>query len=106
VKTIEVLYSCPCFEGEAKVKVPERRDNQDVADWVGNTLGLFLTHDHKQRSPRCTRTTMAHVKIPMGLADGPQARHVKLPALPADPGSPAQRRNLVLPGHLVVRLVR
>lgn len=73
MKTIGVKYLCSCLSAEVEVQVPERKPNQDIVDWMERVLGNAIGADHRRRSPRCTRTTMTHCKIPMGDVDGPQA---------------------------------
>jgi hypothetical protein len=62
---MDVYYKCVCMGEEAMVWVPDRKDDQEVTDWVANTVGMALSTDHRNRSPLCMRTTMEYAKIPM-----------------------------------------
>jgi hypothetical protein len=64
---VEVRYKCACLKEEATVHVPERGRGDDVADWVGETVGQAIGADHRKRSPLCQATKMEYAKIP---ADG------------------------------------
>lgn len=66
---MNVIYKCGCMAEEATVWVPDRKDDQDVLDWVERTMGHALAADHRARSPQCRETKTEYVKIPVGEGD-------------------------------------
>lgn len=61
--TTTVLYKCACMPAEVSLEVPNRRADQDVADWVENTMGAVIGADHCRRSALCIRSKMEYAKI-------------------------------------------
>lgn len=62
--TAEIRYKCHCMSAEAIVRVPWRREDQDVVEWVERTCGEAIAADHQKRSPLCLRKTMEYAKLP------------------------------------------
>ena len=62
---MNVLYRCRCMAEDASVWVPDRKDGQDVVDWVEQTVGRALAADHRARSPLCASEKVEHVSIPL-----------------------------------------
>lgn len=59
-----IKYSCPeCGLRDVEVKVPFRRSDHDVAEWM-NELCVILSRDHDERSPQCHPEQLADIKIP------------------------------------------
>ena len=64
--TIACEYSCrQCGIDSAAVDVEIRGKEQDVVDWVKNTVGNAIGADHQSRSPTCLSTHMDNLKIPL-----------------------------------------
>jgi len=62
--TIQVFYSCPqCGLRKVRCNVPARQ-NEDVLDWMENTIRLLST-DHALRSPWCHPEQLHDLMIPM-----------------------------------------
>lgn len=67
--TIPVLYDCvDCGTTNAEVRVPARKAETDVREWMEATT-VLLMRDHSQRSPRCRATKFTTVKIPVTGAE-------------------------------------
>jgi hypothetical protein len=62
--TIRCFYKCRCMAQQVAVDVQERTEDQDVVDWVENTVGHAIGADHRARSPFCMATVMEFAKIP------------------------------------------
>jgi hypothetical protein len=71
-----VYYKCRCMADEVTVFVRDRKDDEDVADWVQSTLGMAMGADHASRNPLCRSSSMEYVKIPVD--QGEDARIGKL----------------------------
>lgn len=61
---MKILYKCACMPAEAEVEVAERRENEDILDWMHH-VQMAIGVDHRKRSPICMATTMEHCKIPV-----------------------------------------
>lgn len=61
---IEVRYKCICLLSEVSVRVPYRREADDVVRWMEDVVAAAISRDHHQRQPLCTQTKMEYVKIP------------------------------------------
>lgn len=53
------------------VAVADRRNDQDIVDWVGNTVGHAIADDHRKRSPLCMSNVMEYAKFEVDPAGGP-----------------------------------
>lgn len=61
---MDIYYKCTCMAEEAMVWVPDRKEDQDVVEWVEKVVGAAIGADHSNRSPLCMRTKMEYAKIP------------------------------------------
>jgi hypothetical protein len=66
--TTTIKYSCTlCGLQKVSVVVPARGE-EDVLVWMDAT-GLFLSDDHRKRSPACQTKELQDVMIPMSGTD-------------------------------------
>lgn len=66
IDVIVCIYSCNwCGVVEQNFDVPIRLVDQEVVDWVQNTIGRALAADHGRRSPKCSATEFQNLKIPV-----------------------------------------
>ena len=61
---IEVRYKCACMPAEQPVMVPQRKADEDVADWMQLCVGPAMYLHHRRASPTCAATKSEYVKIP------------------------------------------
>ena len=61
---MDIFYKCKCMREEATVAVPDRRDDEDIGDWMGK-VALAIAADHQLRSTLCAATSMEYAKIPL-----------------------------------------
>ena len=61
---MNVSYKCVCHPVEQTIAVPDRRPGADLMEWMG-MVGDCIKVDHGHMSPRCTATSMTHLKIPI-----------------------------------------
>lgn len=66
---MNVIYKCRCMAEEATVAVPDRRDDENVVDWVQQIVGSALLLDHRTRSPDCRSNVTEYVKIPVDTGE-------------------------------------
>jgi hypothetical protein len=59
----EVRYRCTCMKEEAALKVPYRRDGEDVGAWMRLVVTAAIYLDHRLRSPACCASAAQYVKI-------------------------------------------
>lgn len=64
---MQILVKCKCTDGEAKVPVRDREDNEDIRDYM-TCVQLQLGVWHSIRG--CPETEMEYIKIPL-VADKP-----------------------------------
>jgi hypothetical protein len=62
---VKVQYLCPCVDDWVEVEVPERQPALGVVPWVEQVVASRIGQDHAARSPRCARTTIDQVRIPV-----------------------------------------
>lgn len=62
---IEVRYKCQCSSDEKKILLRERRDGQDVAEWMQGVARAVSDH-HRAQSPHCLADKVEYLKIPSG----------------------------------------
>jgi hypothetical protein len=55
---------------EATVACADRRDDQDILEWVQNTMGQALLADHRKRSPWCRSNVTEYAKFEVDPAGG------------------------------------
>lgn len=61
----EVRYKCTCMKEEVSLRVPFRKDGEDIVEWMANCVQTALYLDHRKRSPLCMRTAMEYAKMPV-----------------------------------------
>lgn len=59
-----ILYKCHCMAAEAAVEVAERRDGEDILDWMQH-VQMAIGVDHRKRSVLCMATALEYAKIPV-----------------------------------------
>jgi len=63
--TMTVRYSCPeCGIVDRGVEVRERRENEDVVEWVRMVMRMTC-EDHAECSPKCHPSELKNLKIPL-----------------------------------------
>ena len=62
---LDIPYKCACMAEEAIVKVPVRREDEDVVDWMSHICTAAIAIDHRFRSPDCRAEKIDYIKIPM-----------------------------------------
>ena len=67
---MNVSYKCGCMDAEVTIAVPDRRDGQDIVDWMENVVGEALGRDHRARSPQCRSDKTEYVKIEIDQSSG------------------------------------
>lgn len=62
---IPVVYTCgKCRVHDATVQVEERKEGQDVVEWMEQVCIRALMRHHAQRSPYCNADKFQTIKIP------------------------------------------
>lgn len=61
---ITISYKCSCMLAEVSIEVRNRREGEDVIDWM-HDVQFAMTVDHIGRSPHCRAETVEYAKIPM-----------------------------------------
>lgn len=54
---------------EATIFVRDRRDDEDVVEWLEGVASEAIGDDHRERSPFCRATATEYVKIPVDKGD-------------------------------------
>lgn len=62
---IKVTYQCLCMKEEVSLYIPARKEDEDIADWMGLVLTPSLYLHHRTHSPKCTSPEIDHVKVPI-----------------------------------------
>jgi len=60
-----IKYKCYCMQDEVDLVVQDRRADQDIIEWMEETVRPALTKDHQQRNAACMSQKMEYVKIPV-----------------------------------------
>lgn len=58
-----IFYKCKCLAQERFLEVPDRRDGQDVLQFMEAAQDA-LTIDHRKISPHCLEPAVEYAKIP------------------------------------------
>lgn len=66
---IEVILKCQCADGEAKLLVRERGEDEDILDWMEHVKAQ-VGDWHRERE--CPSSELEYMKIP--IPDRPGAR--------------------------------
>lgn len=62
---VEVTFKCACMPKEASTKLPIRRADETLHEWVNGVLGAGISIAHRLHSPECRSTVMEYVKVPI-----------------------------------------
>lgn len=66
---IILKYSCStCGLKDIQVRVIAR-ENEEVKEWLNNTVLYYIYPDHLRRSPDCQATSLQDLKIPLTGTD-------------------------------------
>lgn len=67
---IDFIYKCTCMPDEQTIKVPYRKQDEDVTAWM-NLAQQLMGKDHAMKSPRCRATAVEYAKFAISeAADG------------------------------------
>lgn len=59
---MEVKLKCKCTDGEIALQVPQRNEDEDIADYM-HRLQVFLGNWHSNR--QCTEAALEYLKMPI-----------------------------------------
>lgn len=62
---MKIIYKCRCMATEAHVEVRDRREDEDILEWMESAVQPTLGAYHIRTSPWCRSTVSEYVKIPM-----------------------------------------
>jgi hypothetical protein len=62
---MKIIYKCRCMSRDAEVEVRDRRDDEDIIEWMETAVSPALGAYHIRNHPMCRATKSEYVKIPM-----------------------------------------
>lgn len=75
---IEIRFKCGCMSAESSFEVRDRRDDEDVVDWMKQAVEPAMGEFHSRTSPLCRRHKCEYIMIPDESERGigfPATRH-------------------------------
>lgn len=69
--TVEIRYKCRCLTEEVTLQALERRETEDIGNWMNLVLTPSIYLDHRARSPTCEAVEMEYAKVYLPPDGGP-----------------------------------
>lgn len=61
---MNIFYKCKCMKSEATLEVADRREDEQIEDWMQH-VQMAISVDHRKRNALCTADKMEYAKIPV-----------------------------------------